>query len=119
MTKQEVKKTVEDAKDLIERGWCQGDFAKDAKGDGCDSSDEEATEFCLIGVINKVTKCSGPTAGFNGMAWRLNSKIRNVLRKAIGASSGEDLDTWNDSEERTQGEVVDLFSKVIKGLEVE
>jgi hypothetical protein len=39
-------------RDLILKGWCQGDYARNADGAPADSRSDEAVYFCTIGAYN-------------------------------------------------------------------
>ena len=44
--------TVRNAKNLLERGWCQGCAAKDKDGKHVDSRSPYAVEWCIEGAVN-------------------------------------------------------------------
>lgn len=84
---------LDEARALIEKGWCQRAFAKDANGKKVFSWHPSAVCWCAIGAINA-------TEPNNGGPWR-------YLEKVVGRSP----DTWNDAPERTQAEVIEAFRK--------
>lgn len=56
--------------------WTKGSFAKDKEGEPCSSGGAEATCFCLVGGINRITRGSIP--------------LGRALTKALISVPGED-----------------------------
>lgn len=95
----DVAKVLESAADLLEKpgAWIQGDFARDANGDGLAMGyDPKATCWCAVGALEKAL---GPSAEKDiAHYWE-------ALEIALpdGFSSVPD---WNDTKGRTQAEIV-------------
>lgn len=90
-----VADNLREAKALIERGWCRGDYAKDANGCSVYEDNPSAICWCASGAINA-------KAGY---------VERRVFSQAIGTTC---IPGWNDAPERTQAEVLAAFDKAIE-----
>lgn len=42
------------ARALIERGWCQGTYARNKNGYSVEFDSPQATQFCIMGALNRV-----------------------------------------------------------------
>lgn len=87
-----IAQKLDEARALIERGWCQGTFTLD----GC---------FCLYGAVNMVV---------DGVPWSelTPDEYFVPLADVIGGEATEyNLASWNDAPERTQAEVIEAFRK--------
>lgn len=95
--------TLSKALDLLQaKGWTQGTYARNAKGERCDPTGENATCYCSYGAIIS-------TAGkFQGT---LLLEAYDPLRAAIGTDI---IAGWNDSKSRTKEEVFAAFEKAIE-----
>ena len=103
MTQQEqVIDALVRARGLVERGWCQGWFARDADGYEVAAVSPQACRFCALGAIRHATNVF--VEGDNC--------IRLVLRAGGNEALG-DLFTWNDAPERTQADVLALYDRAI------
>ena len=102
-TKTDVVQVLTRARDLIRRGWTQGQNQRDFMGRKC---------YCLTGAVFAANPSSAPhTTYVRARAIRvLHSTLRNILGhdRAVWA--------WNDQKERTQAEVLDLLDKTIAEL---
>lgn len=92
--KTEVEK-LKAARALIEKGWTQKWFARDAAGDVCNSSSPNAVCWCVIGACH-ATGIPDDTIAYMART----QKIAYLPR-------------WNDAPDRTQAEVLALFDKAI------
>ena len=50
----ETKDILKKAKQLIQKGWIKGAFAKNANGRVCNPHSSEACQWCLVGAIKAV-----------------------------------------------------------------
>ena len=101
--------------DLLERGWCQGIYARDKNGLLVDELSDKAVCFCIQGGINKIAD----PYGYNfrdrmrdALAHTLTLELIEGLPESIAqrvppVCNGE-LIEWNDKEDRTQDQVVKL-----------
>jgi hypothetical protein len=96
----DIADKLDEARALIERGWCQGDDAKGKSGKPVDVYGRYATCFCAYGAIMRVTSERGRHV--------IRYPMRTALVEAIGNKS---LEGWNDSKSRTQAEVIEAFRK--------
>ncbi len=95
---------VKQALELIKQGWIQQHFARNAVGDVVASTSSNATCFCLVGALNRVTERDEPS----------RAVIKNALRqKAFPEGNDVTLTEWNDEKDRTQNEVVQLLESVL------
>lgn len=93
--RKQVATVLRDAAELVNRGWTQGDYARDAAGHEVDPRDPEAVCWCAQGAIWK----AGCTAEFQAIS---------VLCTHINDTPGWYVDTviaWNDHPDRTAEEV--------------
>jgi hypothetical protein len=93
----DIAATLNAAADTIERGWCQGTYARDAAGNRIRHDAPEAVSFCVRGAVHR--------------QFELMSDPDKVAAFGfLHASSGiEDLVPWNDDPSRTKAEVVGLL----------
>lgn len=97
MDKSEVIQVLDEAKRiLVEKGWTQGYFAKNAAGENVRLDSEEAESFCVLGAAFRAAGC------------RNESFIRAALIAA--APAGEPAE-YNDAPGRTKEEVLALIDK--------
>ncbi len=86
---------LDEARNLIERGWAQGEYALDASGRGLFAFKDDP---------------------FQPVKWSASGALRQVgaggfaNRAVIRAAGGRIVD-WSDAPERTQAEVVEVFRK--------
>jgi len=72
---------------IVDNGWCQGTFSFD----GC---------YCALGAIANACGIEGWKANFaEGMTGRAAQQLRDTIDR-------DAVDEWNDTEGRTQTEVV-------------
>lgn len=102
----EVKQTLIAARALIEKGWTQDAYARDADGAACSVNDDRATCFCMNGAVMRV-------AGI----YRENDAL--MVFTALGSAAGVTRYShhWNDAPGRTQAEVLALFDKAIEAAQ--
>lgn len=90
----EFIKILDEAKDLIEKGWHQGYFAQNADGRDVDSSDPNACAFCVLGAV------------FHAAGDKPAGLAYDAL---IAVSPGGMPAEFNDQPGRTKEEVLDLI----------
>lgn len=96
---------LREARALIERGWTQGQYARDVHGEGTDFLKHEAVCFCAAGAIGAANE-HWPNSGLPGMA---------LLSLAVGGDGTEtDILIWNDAKERSHAEVLAAFDQAIQ-----
>lgn len=84
---------------VIAKGWCQEACAKDASGCTVPSASHRAVSWCLIGATYNVD---------------LPEQRRVNVDEALCSALGNDaLSDWNDTDNRTQEEVLALIDKAI------
>ncbi len=88
------------ARDLVQKGWCQGALARNQLGEAVQEFSDEAIEVCTMGAILRAGR-GNPHAIAAG--W-------NVVGRVVGPKMGE----WNDREHRTQAQVIGLFDRAIE-----
>ena len=93
------------AADLIEKGWVQGELAKDKNGDSCSSHNKNATHWCLAGALN--------LAGFGSISPSSYDNLISFL------SLDDPITIWNDDFNRTQEDVVGLLRDAAKRADEE
>jgi hypothetical protein len=98
----ETVRVLEEARRLLlEKGWTQGTFARDRKGDAIEFDSPRAACFCTSGAIMRVGESPDRSAEF--YAFR-------ALRKFLGDQT---IAEWNDDPRRTREDVLGLFDRAI------
>ena len=92
------------ARELLSKGWCQGDFARNDAGEERPISHPEATHFCLLGAVQR--------ASYDLEVWSLEPHLwaRWALRKALRSDA---LGIMNDDPNTTQEKVLQLVDQAI------
>lgn len=93
---------LQNTRALIVRGWNQGTFAQNAKGEAVTSGDPEACSWCLIGALGTAAK--DHETAFD--------RAYDILRKLMPIGSYS-LSLWNDLPGRTQADVLALIDRAI------
>ena len=86
------------AREKIERGWAQGEYARAKNGNPIGYNAEKAVCWCSIGAIIAVDD-DDPTD-------RAVYTLSDIV--------GRDITEWNDAPGRTQAEVLAAFDKAIE-----
>jgi hypothetical protein len=102
--REKIAKTIEDAADLIEKGWVQGSGAVDDEGNGCHSLSDRAVAFCIIGAINRVCQNDLQTS----------RRTKTLLEENL--TNGHDLVSFNDHGDTTKEMVLKFMRKVAKSV---
>src|SRR4051812_18271797 len=93
---------LEEARELIGCGWCQGVEARDREGHRGEAWDARAHAWSLPGALLAVAERSGVDSRF------LAQVGLSALALAIVGRVGE-LQEWNDAPERTVAEVLSAY----------
>jgi hypothetical protein len=88
---------LDEARALIEKGWCQKDYARDAGGAGEWPTDAACACYCSAGAIMAIAN--------------ENLELEDALEDAFRKATGGSIITWNDHPNRTQAEVIEAFRK--------
>jgi hypothetical protein len=94
---------LDEARALIEKGWCQGEYARGKSGRKADPTGRYAACFCAVGALGAANR-QWPWGGMLGLS-ELNAAIGSFRQGEVPI-----LD-WNDIEWRTQAEVIEAFRK--------
>jgi hypothetical protein len=110
-----VADKLREARALIERGWTQGEFALDAKGEEIESPDQTPTCFCALGAISQAALgYPDPDAEDFVSNAKPFEDVSTVLAQALGFRFSHEIAKWNDRLGRTQAEVLAAFDKAIE-----
>jgi len=93
---------LEEARNLVSSGWCQGVGASDREGRPVEPWDARACSWSLPGAVLAVAERTGVDSRF------LAQVGLSALALAIVGRVGE-LQDWNDAPERTVAEVLSVF----------
>lgn len=110
MTKLElirVERLYHKVKQLIQKGWTKGCWAKDKDGNATSSEDPTACSWCLLGAIHRAETelcIEHPLAGI------LTNELRILTVKKTGFL---DLAYFNDRIETTQADVLRMLDLAI------
>ncbi len=99
---------VLDARDLIERGWCQNSPALSGTGRAVEPTSAHARRWSALGALVAAYRSSAPHETLARSAFAL-------ARRALARRAG-DLITWNDEPGRTRTEVLAAFQGAREGL---
>lgn len=94
------------ARAVIERGWCQGCFARDAQGQPIESTDPLAETFCIRGAMRAVAPND----------YDVRARAHRHLEDVIIALTDGDCDSiasYNDDPDRTHAEILAVFDAAI------
>lgn len=94
-----AKEVIQEAANLLEqKGWIQGDFAKDSNGRLVASISPDATCYCTVGAIRAaVYKASGETDT------TIEGEAKRIIRRHIGKVG---IAMWNDADDQTKENVI-------------
>lgn len=93
MADKSVADVLNEAADIVARGWCQGNYF--SKG-AC----------CVIGALTKACIGSSDPLECDQHLWRVeHSPEAELVSRAAGVSR-ECLASWNDEDDRTPAEVI-------------
>jgi len=127
MTPEQIE-ILKTARHLIEQGWTQGNYARNAIGDRTDPAAENAVCWCTLGALRRA---SGFGIALNHLVYcmeedryRIETNYGVVTRRLIdcipshqGYTAGE-LVSFNDAANRTKADVLKLFDDAIQGVSV-
>ncbi len=91
----EVARILNDAADLVAKGWTQGNYAIDKNERNVAINDPPAASFCIHGALMRTT------AEYEAL-----NDAKMALRNHLGTDW---LIAWNDDPSRTQQQVVDAL----------
>lgn len=94
-----IVESLQEARKLIERGWCQNAFAKDKYGEPVAVRSKSACAWCAAGAIAYVCQSSHRQNCF-------------VLFSSA-TKSWKGVDAWNDMRRRTKKQILATFDKAI------
>ena len=96
------KEIFVNARGLIEKGWTQKAYARDANGDVVFPKDPNACEWCAMGALDAA----------NPEGFRRFLELWNLLDNFIDQPLSF---TFNDVVNTTQKDVLDLYDRAIEG----
>ena len=97
--------------------WCQGSYARDRNGVPSAVDWPEATSFCAEGNITRV--CDRKSSFIDlDHAVQLSDQAKYALSEQIHGSvtSYARIVRWNDADDRTKEQVIDMFEQTAKDL---
>lgn len=90
------------ARAKVSQGWCRGANARDTEGRPCQIASPDAVQWCVAGSVYAALDPNGE-----------HSDALALIRQHIPTGGLWDIQQWNDAEERTPAEVLDLFDRVL------
>lgn len=94
-----------EARCLLNRGWAQGELARDADGKPVEPESPEAVSFCVLGAVIRAARDIGAPR------WALDGTLDQIER-AVGG----DIPAFNDAQ-KTVDSVLDVIDMVIDHIE--
>lgn len=101
-----VKDLLTRARERIEKGWCQGAYAKAADGESVSACGPCATSFCIRGAVLAV----GP------LDYAVRAPAYNLLENIVDQITQSPCDSlagYNDAPGRTHAEILAVFDAAI------
>lgn len=108
-----VVERLKDAKELIkdEQHWTKGTSARNRSGKSCESLDESAHSFCMLGAVQRAnSEATATSAAFVGM--KACAALKHSLPKGFKGFTG--TIEFNDSDDTTHKDVLDVFDTAIE-----
>jgi hypothetical protein len=109
-----VKQVLIEARGLVEKGWCQGTFARTASGEEAHSISPDAHSHCALGAVRAVTL---PAFPFIEARVAAREALASFLPPAEDQDAQDQIVVFNDAPERTQADVLALFDRAIAAAE--
>lgn len=103
-----AKQILEEARTLVEKGWCQRDYARTAAGNGVCWDSLLACKFCSSGALIRV--------GHQSRTHGLVPPFLKAQAAFLQVIESPDIALWNDAPGRTQADVLAAFDKAIARL---
>lgn len=107
--KEKIYWKLHEARQLIEKGWCQVDSAQTADGTHSYYKSGDAVKFCMLGAHANVSYFS---VGNSSLFGPMNEVISRFVPKG-------DMSGYNDAEGRTQAEILAVYDKALAYLKKE
>ena len=104
MTNAQISEVAEQIAKMVERGWCQGT--------GSRLNDNGGIEVCLSFAITTACYRVG-----NQDLWNLQDLQKGVWQVFTNRTDG-DVIMWNDTDGRTQQQVIDLSLEISKDYRI-
>lgn len=92
---------------LLQKGWCQGDYALSENGGCVSHTSPNAAQFCLLGAICACYQGEAREQAVHKVANQIPREFHRMRVK-----EGAILVRWNDTEGRTRPQVVALLKEV-------
>ena len=108
----EVLKLLKETRTVLERGWTQEVYARDANGHVIYPENKDACQWCISGALRKASRFSDYDD-----AEKLPPGYPEAYRAILSACPDFDLVRYNDEEGRTQADVLDLMSRAISRVD--
>lgn len=95
---------LKQARKLIQQGWCQEAYARDANGNKVEAVDETAVCWCISGAILKAA------GGYQGRHGEDAERVVDYFAVVIGTI---DVSGWNDSPATTKEKVLKAIDDLL------
>jgi len=102
-----TKATLEHAASLIEKGWCQGAFAKDKNGKPVVAASPEAVAWCAAGAVMR--------AMHDKNTWHLSGQIWGAIKSVIGTE--QHFSAWGEEKGRQKTDILAVFAAAVSKLQ--
>lgn len=105
MSSNQLHAVIVNARDKLAKGFCKGHIALDMDGREVMATSPHAVAYCAVGALWAAVLELKTTAGL------FHTVIRAVEKEIGKAYDPMGLVTWNNEPERTQEEVVSVFTR--------
>lgn len=106
-----TKKFLQDAKALLEQGWTQKTYARDADGISCDLEAPYAACWCILGAMRKLQYSGAYTTD---TIYHARQLVANAVPALPTHPTRCAIAEFNDTPGRTKEEILAIFNQAIK-----
>lgn len=110
MTNEEILRIIDGARPLIEAGWTQGAYARDAVGDIAYFSGREATCYCIVGALLRAQAAPMGKGDVSVVVDQIH--LRGFPRWTRPSA----IHVWNDAPTRTKEDVLAVLDRTAEAL---
>lgn len=116
ITNKEVAKQLEKARFFLQKGWCQGSYAKDSMGNSVPEHAPEACQWCLQGAINATSQAESIGGVYLVKEDARVSFTRRLARHELERQSGDYVIVFNDQRAQTSQDVIEILDRCVQEL---
>lgn len=112
MTPEETIKLLKQARNILERGWCQRSFAQTADGEQTYFTNPNATKFCISGALRKAIHRESNNNNPLETPLELH-ELHKIVKKCIPKKFNRSLWAFNDARWRRKKRILKTLDQAI------